>query len=78
LVHAFLDLEGLDAVWPAGFKDRAEIIFLISSFEPDYQQRMQLGISSRTFRLGCCPVINLVLLQLHRTVLVHQENGEVR
>lgn len=55
----FFNLEGLEEVWAAGFKDRAELVFLISGFEPDYQQRMELGVSSRTFRLGCCPVINL-------------------
>jgi type VI secretion system protein ImpG len=55
----FLDVSGLEAVWAAGFKDRAEIVFLISDFEPDYQQRLELGINERTFRLGCSPVINL-------------------
>src|SRR5581483_960032 len=43
----FVDLEGLEEVWAAGFKDRAEVLFLFSSFEPDYQQRMELGVSSR-------------------------------
>ena len=55
----FFDLTGLEQVWAAGFADRAEIIFVISNFEPDYQQRLELGISPRTFRLGCTPVINL-------------------
>jgi len=71
----FLDLNGLDEVWPAGFKDRAEIIFLISAFEPDYQQRMELGVSSRTFRLGCCPIINL-FEQTAEPILLSQRKHE--
>jgi type VI secretion system protein ImpG len=55
----FIDLRHLQNVWAAGFTDRVELIFLISNFEPDYQQRLELGISPRTFRLGCSPVINL-------------------
>jgi type VI secretion system protein ImpG len=71
----FLDLEGLDAVWSTGFKDRAEVIFLMSSFEPDYQQRMELGVSSRTFRLGCCPIINL-FEQTAEPILLNQRKYE--
>ena len=71
----FLDLNGLDEVWPAGFKDRAEVIFLISNFEPDYQQRMELGVSSRTFRLGCCPIINL-FEQTAEPILLNQRKHE--
>jgi len=71
----FLDLEGLETVWPAGFKDRAEIVFLISAFEPDYQQRMELGVSSRTFRLGCCPIINL-FEQTAEPILLSQRKYE--
>lgn len=58
-----------------GFKDRAELIFLISSFEPDYQQRMELGLSSRTFRLGCCPIINL-FEQTAEPILLSQRKHE--
>jgi type VI secretion system protein ImpG len=71
----FVDLDGLDQVWPTGFKDRAEIVFLISGFEPDYQQRMELGISSRTFRLSCCPIINL-FEQTAEPVLLNQHKYE--
>lgn len=56
----FLDVCGLETVWQEeGFKDRVELVFLISDFEPDYQQRLELEISARTLRLGCSPVINL-------------------
>jgi type VI secretion system protein ImpG len=71
----FLDLSGLEEVWQAGFKDRAELIFLISGYEPDYQQRMELGVSSRTFRLGCCPVINL-FDQTAEPILLNQRKHE--
>ena len=71
----FLDLEGLESVWAAGFKDRAEVIFLMSGFEPDYQQRMELGVSSRTFRLGCCPIINL-FEQTAEPILLNQRKYE--
>jgi type VI secretion system protein ImpG len=71
----FLNLEGLEAVWAAGFKDRAEVIFLMSGFEPDYQQRMELGVSSRTFRLGCCPIINL-FEQTAEPILLSQRKYE--
>jgi type VI secretion system protein ImpG len=71
----FLDLTGLEAVWATGFKDRAELVFLISSFEPDYQQRMELGLSSRTFRLGCCPIINL-FEQTAEPILLSQRKPE--
>jgi len=71
----FLDLTGLETVWPAGFKDRAELIFLVSGFEPDYKQRLELGVSSRTFRLGCCPVINL-FEQTAEPILLNQRKYE--
>ena len=71
----FLDLQELEPVWAAGFKERAEILFLLSGFEPDYQQRMELGISSRTFRLGCCPIINL-FEQTAEPILLSQRKYE--
>jgi len=71
----FLDLDELEAVWPQGFKERAEIVFLFSPFEPDYQQRMELGIAPRTFRLGCCPIINL-FEQTAEPVLLNQHKYE--
>ena len=56
----FLDLKGMQPVWSAGFKDKVELIFLISRFErAERQQNLELGLSSKTFRLGCSPAINL-------------------
>ena len=55
-----MDLAGLDRVCAAGFGDRAEIIFLISPFERgDRRQMLELGVSAKTFRLGCAPIVNL-------------------
>lgn len=56
----FFDLNGLEFLGESGFEDEAEIIFLFSRFErPERQQMMELGVSARTFRMGCTPVINL-------------------
>jgi type VI secretion system protein ImpG len=56
----FLDLTGLEQLGAAGFRDRAEIVFLIAPFErADRQQTLEVGVSARELRLNCCPVINL-------------------
>ncbi|HTM48379.1 MAG TPA: type VI secretion system baseplate subunit TssF [Bryobacteraceae bacterium] len=56
----FLDITGLAPAWAAGFKDRAELVFLISQNpDADRRERLEIGVSSKTFRLGCAPVINL-------------------
>jgi type VI secretion system protein ImpG len=56
----FFDLVGLDRLGAAGFGDRAEIVFLISPFERgDRRQMLELGVSAKTFRLGCAPIVNL-------------------
>ena len=56
----FLDLRGLDALRSGGFQDSAEIVFIISPFERnDRQQLLELGVSPRTFRTGCTPIVNL-------------------
>lgn len=56
----FIELSGLNRLASGGFGSRAEIIFLISPHErEDRQQMLELGVSAKTFRLNCCPVINL-------------------
>jgi len=56
----FIDVTGLEAAWGTGFKNTAELIFLISNAgNEDRRQRLEIGISPKTFRLGCTPVINL-------------------
>ena len=56
----FLDLKGLDQVCGGGFGTRAEVVLLISPFErSDRRQTLELGVSAKTFRLGCAPIVNL-------------------
>jgi type VI secretion system protein ImpG len=56
----FVELTGLEQLAQAGFGSRAEVIFLISPYErTDRQQVLELGISAKTFRLNCSPVVNL-------------------
>jgi type VI secretion system protein ImpG len=50
----------LEPVWGAGFKHAFELIFLISEVEGnDRQQRLELELTRKTFRLGCTPAVNL-------------------
>lgn len=56
----FFDLVGLDQIARAGFKDKVELVFLISPFErDDRQQMLELGVSPKVLRLGCSPIVNL-------------------
>ena len=56
----FLDLAGLDRVRAAGFGGRVEAILLLSPFErADRRQMLELGVSAKTFRLNCAPIVNL-------------------
>jgi type VI secretion system protein ImpG len=56
----FLDLTGLDGALADGFKDRAELIFLIAPFElADRRQALELGVTGKTFQTACAPVVNL-------------------
>ncbi|MGA9464035.1 MAG: type VI secretion system baseplate subunit TssF [Terracidiphilus sp.] len=56
----FIDICGLQAAAAAGFKDGIEIVFLLSDIEgTGRQQRLELELAKKTFRLGCTPVVNL-------------------
>jgi type VI secretion system protein ImpG len=56
----FLDLTGLEAALAGGFKDRAELIFLIAPFElAERRQALELGVTKKTFQTACAPVVNL-------------------
>jgi len=56
----FMSLGGLSELRQAGLESRAEILFLISAFEQDgRQQRLEVAVDAKTFRLGCTPIINL-------------------
>ncbi len=56
----FFELSGLDALAEAGCGEQAEILFCFSRFErPERNQDLETGVSARTLRLGCTPVVNL-------------------
>jgi type VI secretion system protein ImpG len=56
----FLDIEQFDRVRAACPGSRAELIFLISSFErADRRAVLEQGVTRDTLRLGCTPVVNL-------------------
>ena len=56
----FIDVNGLDILRGSTFEDRFEIIFLLSPYErQDRNEVLELGVSAKTFRLGCTPIINL-------------------
>jgi type VI secretion system protein ImpG len=56
----FVDVTGLEQLWAAGFKNAFELVFLISEVEGnDRQQRLELELTRKTFRLGCTPAVNL-------------------
>jgi len=56
----FFDLMQLDRLRLEGFGDRAEVIFLISPFErAERRETLETGITAKTFRTDCVPVVNL-------------------
>jgi len=56
----FFDLTGLEALAGTNFKNRMEVVFLITQFEQgDRRQILELGVSDKTFRLNATPVVNL-------------------
>ncbi len=56
----FLELTELERLAMAGFKEKAEILFLIRPFErADRQQSLEVGVSPETIRLNCSPIVNL-------------------
>jgi type VI secretion system protein ImpG len=56
----FFDLCSLERLAQAGFKDRAEVLILISRFErAERQQQLETGVSEKTIKLNCTPIVNL-------------------
>ncbi len=56
----FVDVTGLDQMAARGFTNAVELIFLFSRFEGEQsRQRLESGVSAKTFRLGCTPIVNL-------------------
>jgi type VI secretion system protein ImpG len=74
--YLFFRLSGLKDVWPAGFQQKAEIIFLFGRFEGEERRELlESGITARTFRTACTPVINL-FQQPAEPVLMNQKRYE--
>ena len=72
----FLDLTGLRALREAGFGTRAEVVFLIAPYERgDRRAMLEAGVSERTFRTGCTPVVNL-FSQVSEPVLLTERHDE--
>jgi type VI secretion system protein ImpG len=71
----FLDMTGLESALH-GFKDRAELIFLIAPFElTERRQALEVGVSAKTFQLACAPAVNL-FEQTAEPILVSQRRFE--
>lgn len=56
----FVDLNGLEGLRLCGIARQASILFLISPFErTEWRAVLESGISAKTFKLGCTPIVNL-------------------
>lgn len=72
----FIDLYGLENLAAAEFGPRAEILFVFSRYErPERHQILELGVSTKTLRLGCAPIVNL-FPQLAEPINVDQTRYE--
>jgi type VI secretion system protein ImpG len=72
----FLDLSGFDQLRAAGYGDKVEFIFLVSPFErTDRRSMLESGVSARSIRLSCTPVVNL-FPQTSEPVLLDQRRHE--
>ena len=72
----FFDLAIFDAVRSAGFGEKAEIIFLIRQFERGERRALlETGLSPRSMRVGCTPVVNL-FPQVSEPILLTQRKTE--
>jgi type VI secretion system protein ImpG len=72
----FLDVTNLESIWKSGFKDRVELVFLLSDFGGEVNRdRLAIGLSPDTFRLSCAPIINL-FPHTAESILLNQETYE--
>jgi len=56
----FFELSGLDLLRSRQMGTKIQLTFLLSRFErPERFQVLEMGVSAKTFRLGCTPIINL-------------------
>ena len=72
----FLDLAVFDAMRASAYGEKAEIIFLIRQFErAERRGVLDTGLSSRSMRVGCTPVVNL-FPQASEPILLTQQRTE--
>jgi len=71
----FFELSGLQALAEAGCTNQAEILFVCSRFErPERSQDLEVGVSARTVRLGCTPVVNLYSQVAEPILITHTKH----
>jgi type VI secretion system protein ImpG len=72
----FFDVAGLSEALATGYKNRFELVFLISQFEQtDRRQTLELGVNASTFRLNSTPIVNL-FMQTAEPILLDQRRFE--
>jgi type VI secretion system protein ImpG len=72
----FVDVTGMSDIWGGGFRNAAELVFLFSgTFEEEQRQRLEIGVSPATFRLGAVPIVNL-FSQTAEPILLDQYKQE--
>jgi type VI secretion system protein ImpG len=72
----FFDLSVFDAMRAAGYGEKAEVIFLIRHFErAERRAVLDTGLSTRSIRVGCTPVVNL-FPQTSEPILLTQRRTE--
>jgi type VI secretion system protein ImpG len=74
----FVDISGLEQLAAADFGEQVELLIFLSDFErSDRRQTLEFGVSQKTFRLGCAPVVNL-FDQTAEPILMEQRRFEYR
>ncbi len=74
----FVDISGFEQLAAADFGEQVELLIYLSDFErSDRRQTLEFGVSQKTFRLGCAPVVNL-FDQVAEPILMEQKRFEYR
>ncbi len=74
----FVDISGFEQLAAADFGEQVELLIYLSDFErSDRRQTLEFGVSQKTFRLGCAPVVNL-FEQTAEPILMEQKRFEYR
>jgi type VI secretion system protein ImpG len=58
--YFFVDITNLEPLATAGFQEGFELVFIFSPFElPDRQQQLEVGMTPKSVKINCAPIINL-------------------